>query len=123
MMKSLGHLCNRASFDPNDLDLPIPSRRARGDATDVALLRYSATKDIEKEKKEYELLHYIPFSSKTKYMATIYKPLDLSSCPFLHEQNQSVLMVKGAPESWFFFFLLLFLFFCVFLVFCVFWCF
>jgi len=101
-LRLISFLCNRATFeDPSDSTTPIHLRKVIGDATDSALLRYAAcTINIQKERGPYHLLHYIPFNSKTKFMASIYEftsgstEEDLFSCG----EDGTIIMVKGAPE-------------------------
>jgi len=58
-----------------------------GNSTECALLAYLEEYDYKKERKKSEIIHQIPFNSKSKFMATIMK---------INENN--VVLVKGAPE-------------------------
>ena len=93
-------LCNRASFEVGDEPNPVALKRVRGDATDAALLRYAAMNiQVEQERECFQLLYYIPFSSKTKYMASVYQPKALDQQnPFGCGDNEALTVVKGAPE-------------------------
>ena len=96
---SLAALCNRATYMEEDADLPVMSRKVRGDATDAALLRFgSLNLNVQVERDSYNLLQYIPFSSKTKLMASFYQPKELAGNLFLQDEGKIVVMAKGAPE-------------------------
>lgn len=58
-----------------------------GNSTECSLLLYLKDHDYKKVRKESEIIHQIPFSSKNKFMGTI---MDID--------NSSFLLVKGAPE-------------------------
>ena len=85
------------------MNLAVPARRVLGDSTDAALLRFAAqTLDIAAEKERFNLLHLVPFNSKTKCMVTIYEHKDLADSatnPFaMGGNNGPFLLMKGAPE-------------------------
>ncbi|KAL7750759.1 hypothetical protein RI367_003716 [Sorochytrium milnesiophthora] len=112
---SASHLCNGASFDPADAEVPMMSRRVNGDATDTALLRFGhSLVDAEAQKMVIRRLHQVPFNSKTKRMVSVVdatgavdakvqgetaqlisNAVGLSS---VNERYPPVLFVKGAPD-------------------------
>lgn len=101
ILHSISYFCNAATFEIEDLKLPISARRILGDSTDGALLRFAGAVDekIANEKDSFELQHTIPFNSKTKYMATVYLPKgEIAKTGFWGNGPSPVLLVKGAPE-------------------------
>ncbi|KAJ1926956.1 hypothetical protein IWQ60_003356 [Tieghemiomyces parasiticus] len=66
-------LCNGAQFDPATLHLPLFDRVIAGDATDSAMLRFSASLAPNDQRivDSFELLRKIPFNSKNKWMMAI----------------------------------------------------
>ncbi|KAL6870395.1 calcium ATPase [Trichoderma novae-zelandiae] len=88
-------LCNDATFEPSTLHLPVASRTIQGNATDGAVLRFSAGAPSNNEKAEQQpaKVFQIPFNSKNKWMLTMYKIPSESQAP-----NEFQVFVKGAPD-------------------------
>ncbi|KAJ1914482.1 hypothetical protein IWQ60_008792, partial [Tieghemiomyces parasiticus] len=66
-------LCNGATFDPFTLHLPLNDRTIAGDATDSAMLRFSATLAPHDQQvaDAFQVLRTIPFNSKNKWMMSV----------------------------------------------------
>ncbi|KAJ3360016.1 hypothetical protein GGF32_008814 [Allomyces javanicus] len=100
------HLCNGAEFDEADMELPVVSRRIRGDATDSALLRFAATQcDMPSQAAAVTRIVHVPFNSKVKRMLTVLtaKADAGTSAPSLLAgrsvvYGDQVLLAKGAPD-------------------------
>lgn len=83
-------LCNNAAFEDNpsaDGKIaavePIRQRKAKGDATDIAILKFSAEyESFANMNEKYEVKSEIPFNSKNKWMVKVIKPKDMK----IHEQ-------------------------------------
>jgi sodium/potassium-transporting ATPase subunit alpha len=104
---SVSCLCNNAKF-VDDIDatkVTVNQRVATGDATDIALLRFSAEFNrYHNFAEKYTVLDEIPFNSRNKWMARICRPNELN----IHrkvfsngesEQNQDeLILLKGAPD-------------------------
>lgn len=87
-------LCNDATFDPSTLHLPVATRNIQGNATDGAVLRFSAGAPESNEKAEKPTkVFQIPFNSKNKWMLTMYKIPSESQA-----LNEFQVFVKGAPD-------------------------
>jgi sodium/potassium-transporting ATPase subunit alpha len=68
-LQLVGALCNAAQFDATTLDLPIAQRRINGDATDCAILRFSAELgDTSFLASHWVMKFELPFNSKNKFM-------------------------------------------------------
>jgi sodium/potassium-transporting ATPase subunit alpha len=70
-------LCNNASFEetPDKMTTPINNRKAKGDATDIALLKFSTEyQKFPNINDSYKILSEIPFNSKNKWMMKIVRP-------------------------------------------------
>ncbi|KAJ1950493.1 hypothetical protein EC988_004367, partial [Linderina pennispora] len=80
-------LCNAAEFEESSDTQPLLERPAIGDATDAALLRFSA--HIHPEPPTHQILFRIPFNIRNRWQLSVCKPLDGS--PFV--------LVNGAPEE------------------------
>ncbi|CAF0782971.1 unnamed protein product [Brachionus calyciflorus] len=98
-------LCNNAHFEEDDENnyLSINQKRAIGDATDIALLRFSAQYEKYPQINEkYSVLAEIPFNSRNKWMVKIVKPLDRqineSIFGLNDDTNEDVVLIKGAPD-------------------------
>ncbi len=68
-------LCNEAKFEAiNNLNLPINERETTGTATDGAILKYGAINvELDHVNIIYEELMGIPFNSRNKWMAKLFK--------------------------------------------------
>ncbi|GFP54967.1 hypothetical protein ACSS6W_002877 [Trichoderma asperelloides] len=88
-------LCNDATFEPSTLHLPVASRTIQGNATDGAVLRFSAGAPTTNEKAADQptKVFQIPFNSKNKWMLTMYKIPSESQAT-----NEYQVFVKGAPD-------------------------
>lgn len=117
------YLCNNASFDLMDNQADINIRKAKGDATDIALLRFSTSyQKLPNIEQFYECLTEIPFNSKNKWMMKILRPnettvnfnikqrsnsvisnttrtygVDLHKQLFINDEKDLILL-KGAPD-------------------------
>ncbi|KAG0302542.1 hypothetical protein BGZ97_002309, partial [Linnemannia gamsii] len=106
-------LCNNAKFDPDTINLPVPDRTVHGDATDSALLRFSAqVADSSDLSPCFERTQEIPFNSRNKWMMSVYQgsaqnpqPIkalfgsDMMSAGMVaNEKNSQLVFVKGAPD-------------------------
>lgn len=98
-------LCNNASFEEEDKNAPIKQRKANGDATDIALLRFSteyANQKYPNLQSTYSVSAEIPFNSKNKWMVKIIKPKEKE----IHEEtfgprdnlDSDIVLLKGAPD-------------------------
>ncbi|CAF0901274.1 unnamed protein product [Brachionus calyciflorus] len=94
------YLCNNAHFDENDKNTSIELRSAVGDATDIALLKFSHKyNDIKKFDDCYSELWEIPFNSRNKWMMKCVKSNDQEFHDTIFNKNSSSLMlIKGAPD-------------------------
>ena len=99
-------LCNNASFISTNLaekTMPVCSQPAKGDATDIALLRFG-TENIDHPNilDNYTELTEIPFNSKNKWMMKFYLSKDYKLHNELFGQNLdsnvNLMFLKGAPD-------------------------
>ena len=102
---AVSRLCNNSSFidDLDNKKLSVCEKKAKGDATDIALLRFSAEFDqFSNLTEDYIQLAEIPFNSKNKWMMKLLLPKDLNSHNEIFAQNfienQSLMLLKGAPD-------------------------
>ena len=95
-------LCNNARFIETSNVSEI-SKQAEGDATDIALLRFSVNyKQFSDLNRNYNILCEIPFNSKNKWMLKVVKSEDA----LLHrlnfgmqmDANKEMMLLKGAPD-------------------------
>ncbi|KAG9319520.1 hypothetical protein KVV02_001854 [Mortierella alpina] len=106
-------LCNNAKFDSETQHLPVLERNVLGDATDGALLRFSARlSDITALASCFERTNEIPFNSRNRWMMTVCQgsaaePHVIKSlfgsdmtCAgnFAKEKDSQLVFVKGAPD-------------------------
>jgi sodium/potassium-transporting ATPase subunit alpha len=99
-------LCNNAHFEtePNSAkNVDIPSKDAIGDATDIALLRFSHQhSEFENLNEIYRELVDIPFNSRNKWMMKLLKPENnnIHNVIFGHESSSqsNLMLIKGAPD-------------------------
>ncbi|RNA18052.1 cation-transporting ATPase pma1 [Brachionus plicatilis] len=98
-------LCNNATFD-NDAQnqmIPLNQKNAIGDATDIAMLKFSTQYEkYSNIRQKYALLGDIPFNSRNKWMVKVVKPLDRliheSIFGLNDEANEDIVLIKGAPD-------------------------
>ena len=102
---STSGLCNNARFEnENDTETPVRQREAKGDATDVAMLRFWAEYDTYKSQlgKAYDIKAEIPFNSRNKWMVKVIKPNDADIHSKLfgedNEMASDIILLKGAPD-------------------------
>ncbi|KXJ88029.1 calcium-transporting ATPase 1 [Microdochium bolleyi] len=96
-------LCNDATFDPTDMHLPVSDRAVQGNATDAAVLRFSAVEAVEKDEKKApspSKVFQVPFNSKNKWMLTMYSdsPTDTTTDAIEAQKPTYQVYVKGAPD-------------------------
>ena len=95
-------LCNDASFiaDENEENTPIAQRKANGDATDIALLKFAAqnTKSVDEIRMNYTPLLDIPFNSRNKWMMKSFQEQSLKNSIYL-DKNEAIVLLKGAPDK------------------------
>ena len=96
-------LCNNASFEDNDTSIPIRQRKAKGDATDIAIFKFSSEfQNINDINTAYDVRAEIPFNSKNKWMVKVIRPKDHE----IHRQifgvdddmSADIVLLKGAPD-------------------------
>ncbi|KAG8712443.1 hypothetical protein FRC11_000131 [Ceratobasidium sp. 423] len=107
-MGAVAAICNSANFASGTEDEPTNVRKALGDATDSAILRFAHTmRPIETARSTWEDVFKLNFSSKTKFMLKFSKLVDLSSgslpAPLVpsddfNPHTDYLLTVKGAPD-------------------------
>lgn len=96
-------LCNNAQFEDEDMSIPIKQRKAKGDATDIALLRFSAEYERLKDLNvNYDIEAEIPFNSRNKWMVKVIRARNSE----VHAQifgadadpSANICLLKGAPD-------------------------
>ncbi|VDP13689.1 unnamed protein product [Onchocerca flexuosa] len=85
-------LCNRAEFRPGQDDVPILRRECTGDASEIALLKYSELTlgNVSGYRAKNRKVAEIPFNSTNKYQVSIHETED--------GDKSYLLVMKGAPE-------------------------
>jgi len=85
-------LCNRAEFKSGQNDVPILHRECTGDASEIALLKFSELSmgNIIEFRKKNPKIAEIPFNSTNKYQVSVHETDDGSP--------GYLLVMKGAPE-------------------------
>jgi sodium/potassium-transporting ATPase subunit alpha len=98
-------LCNNASFEDEDteVNVPIKQRKAKGDATDIALFKFSAEFDDHKKMAEnYPAQAEIPFNSKNKWMVKVVRPRNSELHKTIYgvddDMDSDIILLKGAPD-------------------------
>lgn len=100
---STSGLCNNAQFEEDEISIPVRQRKARGDATDIALLRFwSEYENVNEMKDAYDVRAEIPFNSKNKWMVKVIRAKNRD----VHEQifgpnedvGSDIILLKGAPD-------------------------
>ncbi|XP_076802410.1 sodium/potassium-transporting ATPase subunit alpha-3-like [Clavelina lepadiformis] len=86
-------LCNRATFLPNQSQIPVLKRNTAGDASESALLKYVELSlgKVEERRKKNAKVAEIPFNSTNKYQVSVHETEDKDDPRYL-------LVMKGAPE-------------------------
>ncbi|KAJ1036053.1 hypothetical protein NDA18_000200 [Ustilago nuda] len=88
-------LCNDAFFDPCSDAVSSAERIVQGNATDAAVLRFSASlPGAEQIKAAYRRVYDIPFNSKNKFMVTVMRTNDENATTKAADE----MYVKGAPD-------------------------
>ncbi|CAJ0604430.1 unnamed protein product [Cylicocyclus nassatus] len=84
-------LCNRAEFKPGQQDIPILRRDCTGDASEIALLKFTELTigNIHGFREKSPKVAEIPFNSTNKYQVSIHD---------VPESDSYLLVMKGAPE-------------------------
>jgi len=81
-------LCNHAVFEEGENDKPILNRKTTSDPSEGALLKFAHSHtSVYEMRRRYPEVACVPFSSATKWMATIHE-----------ERVGHRLIIKGAPE-------------------------
>ena len=90
LINMISVLCSSAEIESGPSELE--HSKFIGEPTEIALLKSALENDYDKDKlnKEYSRLQTTPFSSESKYMATLNKRGD-----------ENYILVKGAPERLF----------------------
>ncbi|KAH7713744.1 sodium/potassium-transporting ATPase subunit alpha-4 [Aphelenchoides avenae] len=85
-------LCNRAEFKPGQSDTPILRRECTGDASEIALLKFTELTmgNIPQYRKKNPKIAEIPFNSTNKYQVSVHESDD--------GKPGYLLVMKGAPE-------------------------
>jgi sodium/potassium-transporting ATPase subunit alpha len=82
-------LCNHAEFHPEDSKMPILNRRTSSDPSEGALLKFAHSHtSVYELRQNFKEVACIPFSSATKWMATIHEV----------QAGGHRIIIKGAPE-------------------------
>ncbi|KAJ3236078.1 hypothetical protein HDU81_011195 [Chytriomyces hyalinus] len=88
----ISHLCNGAKFDADSTEKRVSEKSAKGDSTDVAILKFAEFLGAgEVVRGEYERVFEVAFNSRNKWMLSIVKPRGGSI-------TESELLIKGAPD-------------------------
>lgn len=101
---SAAGLCNNASFDPDEEpNVPVRQRKAKGDATDIALLRFAAENQLIIDfNSNYTVDAEIPFNSRNKWMVKVIRAhnRDIHKQAFGPEVDfdSNICLLKGAPD-------------------------
>ena len=107
----LSILCNESKFDEHQENKPVNEKTASGGATDIAILKYGANVlDIETIESKYVALDVIPFNSRNKWMARVFKVNQLKAEKenFMNDEedgecfdlaeDECIISMKGAPD-------------------------
>jgi sodium/potassium-transporting ATPase subunit alpha len=88
--------CNDACFEPTTMHLPATERQIQGNATDAAVLRFSASLgEADGRKATDPRVFQIPFNSKNKWMLTMFNGTASSD---EGAEGHYQVYVKGAPD-------------------------
>jgi sodium/potassium-transporting ATPase subunit alpha len=96
-------LCNNAAFEDNDTSIPVRQRKAKGDATDIAIFKFSAEyQNLKDINQVYEVKAEIPFNSKNKWMVKVIRPKDKETHTQVFgvddDMDNDIILLKGAPD-------------------------
>ena len=87
-------LCNDAKFTEKErpINIPLCQRKAEGDATDIALLKFADkhVENVEVVRDGYISIIDIPFNSRNKWMMKMVQKKDTEI---------NIMMLKGAPDK------------------------
>uniref|UniRef100_A0A914CYT8 Na(+)/K(+)-exchanging ATPase n=1 Tax=Acrobeloides nanus TaxID=290746 RepID=A0A914CYT8_9BILA len=77
----IASLCNRAEFKPGQADVPVHRRECTGDASEIALLKFTELHigNITQYRKKNPKSAEIPFNSTNKYQVSIHQTDDEES--------------------------------------------
>ncbi|KAF8370771.1 hypothetical protein PRIPAC_77200, partial [Pristionchus pacificus] len=91
MLTRVAALCNRAEFKNGQDAVPILKKECTGDASEIALLKFTelAIGEVSKYRVQNPKIAEIPFNSTNKYQVSIHD---------LPGQDEYLLVMKGAPE-------------------------
>uniref|UniRef100_A0AC35TYF6 Sodium/potassium-transporting ATPase subunit alpha n=1 Tax=Rhabditophanes sp. KR3021 TaxID=114890 RepID=A0AC35TYF6_9BILA len=86
-------LCNRAEFKPNQKNVSVLKRECTGDASEVALLKFTeiVNGNVMKCRSDNKKIVEIPFNSTNKFQMSIHRTED--------GDPRFLLVMKGAPEK------------------------
>ncbi|PAV78850.1 hypothetical protein WR25_13870 [Diploscapter pachys] len=84
-------LCNRAEFKPGQQDIAILKRDCTGDASEIALLKFTELSlgNVAQVRAKHKKVAEIPFNSTNKYQVSIHDT----------DTDEYLLVMKGAPEK------------------------
>ena len=96
-------LCNNSHYDEDDPNPNLELRKANGDATDIALLRFTHKfPEYRSFSDDYSEIWEIPFNSKNKWMSKVIKPNNLEAHVSIfgdkYDSTTNLMLVKGAPD-------------------------
>jgi len=89
-LSKIAVLCNRATFQANQENVPILKRECIGDASESGILKMTETVlkgQTLQMREKYAKVHEIPFNSTNKFQLSIHKV-----------DGKHLLVMKGAPE-------------------------
>jgi len=89
-LSKIAVLCNRATFQANQENVPILKRECIGDASESGILKMTETLlngQTLQMREKYAKVHEIPFNSTNKFQLSIHKV-----------DGKHLLVMKGAPE-------------------------
>ncbi len=88
---NLSILCNESRFEEGQSTKPVNERTASGGATDIAILKYGANVlEVHDVETKYEDIFVVPFNSRNKWMAKVFKwndKIDHRNFDELHDEN------------------------------------
>jgi sodium/potassium-transporting ATPase subunit alpha len=94
----IARLCNEARFDDASSSIPVDQRTAKGNATDIAVLRFAESlslpsigANVDTLLASYDKVFEIPFNSSNKWMLSVVRERGL-------DDRDPWMLVKGAPD-------------------------